>query len=340
MTNHTEGQTHTYLGQSATSRQLLERYNPILVLHPRDTSLKRPGSWLGGKGRGDYHPCTAEFFISRAAWYPVQRGLMRAPSKKQAEAAGFIKNKVIEANGETSGWEIDTAAYSSGDSTAAWAAYGQWLAEEEEARRCVTYARCVPQGDRLALQYWYLYIYNDAGNTHEGDWEMASLLLDPASGPEWVGYAGHTGGAKRQWSKVNKDGDHPLVFVARGSHAAYLDHMPKGHKSLHLDLDKGLKPPLNQIVGLLQNAAQRTLYFWGVRDHTPAPDKAERVTPEVRLIPDSAPVDDDDWWWMNLNCRWGSAHARISDFRGPFPPWTKADKWPRPRAWIEERNEP
>jgi hypothetical protein len=337
MTTDGDGPTHDYLGERVTSRQLLERYNPILVLHPRDATLKRPGSWLP-TGRGDYHPSTAEFFISRLAWYPKQRGFLRGASKKQPEAAGFIRSKVVETQGGTDGWEIDIAEYSSGDSDAAWTAYGRWLQSEEEARKCVTYARCIPDGGRLALQYWYLYIYNDAGNTHEGDWEMASIELDPASGPVQVGYAGHAGGARRSWPDISKDGDRPLVFVARGSHAAYLNHMPKGHKSLHLELDKGLPPPIKQVAHLFQNVAMRTVYFWGVRDHTPPPDKGEQVTPDVRLIPDSAPVDDEDWWWMNLNCRWGSSHARISDFKAPFPPWQKPDKWLTPVAWINRQN--
>ena len=30
---------------------------------------------------------------------------------------------------------------------------------------------------KLALQYWFYYVFNDWNNTHEGDWEMIQLDL-------------------------------------------------------------------------------------------------------------------------------------------------------------------
>ena len=43
-----------------------------------------------------------------------------------------------------------------------------------------TYAHVVTeegQDDRLALQYWFFYPYNDYTNKHEGDWEMIQLVF-------------------------------------------------------------------------------------------------------------------------------------------------------------------
>ena len=34
------------------------------------------------------------------------------------------------------------------------------------------YGRCVRTTEGVCLQYWFLYMYNDAPNRHEGDWEM------------------------------------------------------------------------------------------------------------------------------------------------------------------------
>jgi hypothetical protein len=52
----------------------------------------------------------------------------------------------------------------------------------------VTYAHVIGEepedGSRgIALQYWYFYYFNDADNTHEGDWEMIQLSWDAATAP-------------------------------------------------------------------------------------------------------------------------------------------------------------
>ncbi len=64
------------------------------------------------------------------------------------------------------------------------------------------YARVVTQADapgRLALQYWFFYVFNDWNNNHEGDWEMIQLNFDAgtpeqalARGPTEVGYSQHS----------------------------------------------------------------------------------------------------------------------------------------------------
>ena len=37
---------------------------------------------------------------------------------------------------------------------------------------------------KLALQYWFFYVFNDFNNTHEGDWEMIQLDFDAADAAE------------------------------------------------------------------------------------------------------------------------------------------------------------
>src|SRR5687767_6088465 len=46
---------------------LLEKHNPLLVILPNTADRKRPGSWWTGVGRGDYHPCSVEVFLSLVA---------------------------------------------------------------------------------------------------------------------------------------------------------------------------------------------------------------------------------------------------------------------------------
>lgn len=36
-----------------------------------------------------------------------------------------------------------------------------------------------PPRYELVLQYWFFYPYNDAGNTHEGDWEHINVVVTP-----------------------------------------------------------------------------------------------------------------------------------------------------------------
>ena len=94
------------------------------------------------------------------------------------------------------------------------------------------YARAVEVNGRLWLQYWAWYFYNDyqlalGFGTHEGDWESVQLRMSPdGDAPDVAVYAQHRHGERRSWEDVEKlpdSPDTPVVYVARGSHAAYFD---------------------------------------------------------------------------------------------------------------------
>lgn len=157
-----------------------------------------------------------------------------------------------------------------------WKAYYKYLAETDPVtRRSVVYGRLVqglaplgkdqaePESElvqvshygpydvsqtRVALQYWFHYIYDDWANRHEGDWEMITLLLEVDPGviasrteiPEAelltsvrvmdVGYASHEEGYRRMWEDVQKTKDgRPIVYVARGSSASYFGWQLDGY---------------------------------------------------------------------------------------------------------------
>jgi hypothetical protein len=84
--------------------------------------------------------------------------------------------------------------------------------------------------NRLWLGYWFFYFYNDynligpliKAGLHEGDWEMIQLRLD-ANGqePDLAVYAQHKHAEQRPWSQVERVGEQPVVYPARGSHACY-----------------------------------------------------------------------------------------------------------------------
>jgi hypothetical protein len=106
-----------------------------------------------------------------------------------------------------------------------------------QANPCFRYhGRVVRQSGWIVLQYWYFYVYNNwrsgyyGANDHEADWEMVNIYLyedaDGSLHPEWAGYASHDFSGddlRRRWDdpELEKVGDHPVVYVASGSHASY-----------------------------------------------------------------------------------------------------------------------
>lgn len=83
---------------------------------------------------------------------------------------------------------------------------------------------------RMWLSYWFFYPYNDytligpfiGAGRHEGDWEMIELRLDrDAVAPDLALYTQHSHVRARDWNQVERQGAHPIIYVARGSHASY-----------------------------------------------------------------------------------------------------------------------
>ncbi|MEO8689693.1 MAG: hypothetical protein ABI611_15965 [Solirubrobacteraceae bacterium] len=89
------------------------------------------------------------------------------------------------------------------------------------------HGHAVEAGGRVWLQYWLWYFYNDyslalGAGLHEGDWEGVMLRMHDDE-PDLALYAQHTHAEKRPWHEVEKLDGHPLVYVARGSHASYFE---------------------------------------------------------------------------------------------------------------------
>jgi hypothetical protein len=103
------------------------------------------------------------------------------------------------------------------------------LRETRPELRNMIYGRAVPEGGGLWLQYWFFYFLNDYQlawgiDVHEGDWEMVQLHVpEGADEPDEACYAQHTFCELRPWPNVLRDGDRPLVFVGRGSHASFFE---------------------------------------------------------------------------------------------------------------------
>ncbi len=94
----------------------------------------------------------------------------------------------------------------------------------------LVYGQAQRSEGRLWLQYWFFYYYNDKGflklGRHEGDWEMIQLRIGGDGEPDAVTYGRHASGERASWEEVERQptdqGEAPVVYCARGSHASLL----------------------------------------------------------------------------------------------------------------------
>jgi hypothetical protein len=168
---------------------------------------------------------------------------------------------------------------------------------------------------KLALQYWFFYVFNDWNNLHEGDWEMIQLNFDAPTAeaalqeraPTEVGYSQHEGAEKAAWNdpKLERvDGTHPVVHPADGSHANFYG------EALYLGSSA------SEGVGC---------------DDTRGPTIDER--PAVVTIPSDAKTADAQYPWIDFAGRWGELHPAF--FNGPEGPNLKY-QWTHPLTWAED----
>jgi len=122
--------------------------------------------------------------------------------------------------------------------TVARKSYSQYAEMTEQERQPVYYGRVLKEQTRdgyewQILQYHFFYAFNDwrlaanGVNHHEGDWEMVAVYLKNNE-PYAMLFSQHGFGAMQLWDQVrcvkDKNGsktNHPLVYVALGSHANY-----------------------------------------------------------------------------------------------------------------------
>jgi hypothetical protein len=166
---------------------------------------------------------------------------------------------------------------------------------------------------KLALQYWFFYVFNDFNNKHEGDWEMIQLDFDAPSAeaalstqPTEVGYSQHEGAESARWndSKLRKvDGTHPVVYPAAGSHANFY----------------------SSALFLGRSAAQ------GVGcDDTRGPH--EQLSPAVAVVPQSRDEYLREYPWLAFTGRWGELQPAF--YNGPTGPNMKL-QWTEPITWSQ-----
>ena len=108
-----------------------------------------------------------------------------------------------------------------------------YVAAAGDQSRGKIYGRIARDGDATVLQYWLFY-YDDLYSypflppgtiwqSHEGDWEVVSIVLSRHKKPLAVGYSQHCSGEVRSWDDTPRRKGHPKVYVALGSHANYFE---------------------------------------------------------------------------------------------------------------------
>jgi len=179
----------------------------------------------------------------------------------------------------------------------------------------VTYAHIAREAGRpgLAVQYWFFWYFNQFNDLHEGDWEGMQVVFDSSDparaleeGPAEVGLFQHGGGEKASWDegKVEKEGTHPVVYPAAGSHATFYEaavYVENGRKGSGVGCD-----------------------------NTTAPHERLEVRP---IQVPTRPGPNSRYRWLDYEGRWGQFEKGFNN--GPTGPALK-DRWLAPLTWMEE----
>jgi hypothetical protein len=166
----------------------------------------------------------------------------------------------------------------------------------------------------LVVQYWFFWYFNQFNDLHEGDWEGMQIAFEAntarralAESPSEMILFQHAGGERADWedSKVDKEGTHPVVYPAAGSHATFYDSTV-----------------------YVQNGANGS----GVGcDNTSEP--LREVRPHPVAIP-TFPTTTGRFKWLTYFGHWGEKEAGFNN--GPTGPLTKK-QWLEPFTWMEKQ---
>jgi len=156
--------------------------------------------------------------------------LADATLQREAGPAGFrpveMPSAGLPVHGD--GWRLDHRCAAIGGPLATAQCY-----DPASVGPSVVYGRYEVIAGTTVLQYWLFYEHNlwslpglpfgAVWQAHEGDWEVVQVVLDDEQTPIEAAYSQHCTGQRRAWEAVETVAGtrHPVVYVARGSHANY-----------------------------------------------------------------------------------------------------------------------
>jgi hypothetical protein len=286
-------------GADSAAKQLIEAYTPRLML--------REGDEICDTGGEQYEATTVDTVLGNPAVELTEADadgdettLKKAPTA--ADIAKLGEGIHINIPGDPLG---DTCDY----------ARDFAKLKREGKAPAVTYAHIAREAGRpgLAVQYWFFWYFNEFNDLHEGDWEGMQVVFDASNprqalreGPSEVGLFQHGGGEKADWTdgKVEKEGTHPVVYPAAGSHATFYEaavYVENGRKGSGVGCDDTSAPLRRLVVHPIQ-----------VPTH---------------------PGPRSPYAWLNYEGRWGQWEKSFNN--GPTGPLTKT-RWLAPMTWMEE----
>ena len=282
--------------EDASRQQLAERFAPILMLKRQTAACSTDGE--------QFRPSRVDIVLDNREIALRQVGRDDPVVQWAPRAADIF--------GLGEGFFLDFP----GSSLSPGCIYERDFWKYTAGRPATIYAHIVQQPDEpglVFLQYWFYWYYNDWNNKHESDWEGITLKFEASSvdqalgsQPVAVGFSQHEGGERAAWddAKLERVGDHPVVYSSAGSHASYFG------SALYLG---------------------RTASEGFGCDNTDGP--SNRVEPEVVVLPDAITDPNDPLAWLAFQGRWGE--RQDGAFNGPTGPSVK-DRWLGPAPWFSE----
>lgn len=295
-------------------QEIAERHRPLLILYPEiSTENRRVRPDWRRQGEAplyeDYHPRDVRLLLDhartrpRGAWLHDADGLMRELEHK----TDIPRIDLLRGPGHR-------------DRKKFWREYYRIVnnigEHQHEPYPYCSYVNMVygddlprtPYAGLVAIQYWFVFLYNDWKAPHEGDWENIVVYLrlsdNSTNEPEPIAcaYSAHHGGYRLGWRYVEKvDGDgnrtdsgtHPVVYVANGSHANYF----VGPYRYETD---------TKVFGVKVTAGDFP-FAGNFIDFTTSFEDGHRIFPEVKVVP--ARLEGrwtEGWRWLNFRGTWGS----------------------------------
>ncbi len=284
------------------AQKLAETYAPIAMLReqqdpPCETSAEQ------------YQPTSVETVLDNPTVTLTHDDLrtgqleLRKKAPTAADIAGLPDGYYLDLEGEALG---DTCVYAR--------AFEKLVGEGRAPAVVYAHIAREPNHAGFALQYWFFWYFNQFNDLHEGDWEGMQLTFEadtPAAAlreePGEIILFQHAGGERAGWndSKVQKEGTHPVVYPAAGSHATFYDsavYIENGQQGSGVGCDNTSEP--------LRELPLRPL-----------------------LLPEAAP-EKGTFEWLTYDGRWGEKEKGYNN--GPTGPPTKT-VWREPFAWMAEQ---
>lgn len=286
-------------GDKSAAQRLIEKYTPRLMVRETEEVCDIKGE--------QYEATTVETVLGN----PAVRLTEADSSGKETTLKKGPTASDIEALGE--GFHLNIPGDPLGD-TCVYAKDFAQLKREGKAP-AVTYAHIAREAGRpgLAVQYWFFWYFNQFNDLHEGDWEGMQVVFEGSSPeqalgeePTEIGLFQHGGGEKGEWNdaKVEKEGTHPVVYPAAGSHATFYDaavYVENGRKGSGVGCDD-----------------------------TSAPLRRLNVRP---IQVPTHPGPNSPYRWLEYEGRWGQWEKSFNN--GPTGPASK-ERWLAPLTWMEE----